>query len=179
MPDVLFKDVYGHKRLLDKERLASLSVYYQHKAPSFLPSLGCQCQAVNNRKLLQLYHLKIKFSIYYTLSTQRLLDINVTKNVHSTLQQIDPARNKKKWKEQVYLHVMFYYYSACLHLGKTKENFCIEGVIYVLGFINTGYFTSDNVPDRIKNATHNTFSNFRKKQGGNEIKIYRFGNYTV
>jgi hypothetical protein len=57
---------------------------------------------------------------------------------------------------------MFYYYSACLHLGKTKENFSILGVIYVLGFINTGYFTSDNVPDRIKNATHNTFSNFRK-----------------
>jgi hypothetical protein len=34
--------------------------------------------------------------------THRLLDINVTKNVHSTLQQIDPARNLKKWKEQVY-----------------------------------------------------------------------------
>jgi hypothetical protein len=25
---------------------------------------------------------------------------------------------------------MFYYYSACLHLGKTKENFSIVGVIY-------------------------------------------------
>jgi hypothetical protein len=34
-----------------------------------------------------------------TLSTHRLLNINVTKNVHSTLQQIDPARNLKKWKE--------------------------------------------------------------------------------
>jgi hypothetical protein len=32
----------------------------------------------------------------------RLLDINVTKNVHSTLQKIDPARNLKKWKEQIY-----------------------------------------------------------------------------
>jgi hypothetical protein len=59
----------------------------------------------------------------YTLSTHRLFDINVTKNVHSTLQQIDPARNLKKLKEPVYLHVMFYYYSSCLHLGKTKENF--------------------------------------------------------
>jgi hypothetical protein len=77
MPDVLFKDVYGHQRLLEKEGLALLSMHYQHKAPSFLPSLGCQCQAVNNRKLLQLYHLKIKFSIYYTLSTHRLLDIIV------------------------------------------------------------------------------------------------------
>jgi hypothetical protein len=28
-------------------------------------------------------------------------------------------------------HVMFYYYSACLHLGKTKENFSIVGVVYV------------------------------------------------
>jgi hypothetical protein len=28
--------------------------------------------------------------------------------------------------------------------------------------INTGYFTSNNVPDGIKNATHNTFSIFRK-----------------
>jgi hypothetical protein len=57
---------------------------------------------------------------------------------------------------------MFYYYSACLHFGKTKENFSTVGVIYVLGFINTGHFTSDNVADGIKNATHNTFSNFRK-----------------
>jgi hypothetical protein len=68
---------------------------------------------------------------------------------------------------------MFYYYSACLHFGKTKENFSIVGVIYVLGFINTGYFTSDNVPDGIKNATHNTFSNLRKKLA-NEIKISSF-----
>jgi hypothetical protein len=28
----------------------------------------------------------------------------------------------------------------------------------ILGFINTGYFMSDNVPDGIKNATHNTFN---------------------
>jgi hypothetical protein len=33
----------------------------------------------------------------------------------------------------------------------------------IFGFINTGYFTRDNVPDGFKNATHNTFSNFRKK----------------
>jgi hypothetical protein len=69
--------------------------------------------------------------------------------------------------------MMFYYYSACLHLGKTKENFSIVGVICILGFINTGYFTSDNVPDKIKNATHNTFSNFRKKLA-TEIKISSF-----
>jgi hypothetical protein len=44
----------------------------------------------------------------------------------------------------------------------------------ILGFIITGYFTSaDNVPDGIKNATYNTFSNFRKKLA-NEIKISRF-----
>jgi hypothetical protein len=41
----------------------------------------------------------------------------------------------------------------------------------ILGFINTGYFTSDNVPDGI--ATHNTFSNFPKKLAA-EIKISSF-----
>jgi hypothetical protein len=45
-----------------------------------------------------------------------------------------------------------------------------RSTIGMLGFINTGYFTSDNVPDGIKNATHNTFSNFRKKLA-TEIKI--------
>jgi hypothetical protein len=30
----------------------------------------------------------------------------------------------------------------------------------ILGFINTGYFTSDNVPDGIKNATHNKVHSF-------------------
>jgi hypothetical protein len=43
----------------------------------------------------------------------------------------------------------------------------------VLGFINTGHFTSDNVPHGIKNATHNTFSNFRKKLA-TEIKLSNF-----
>jgi hypothetical protein len=69
---------------------------------------------------------------------------------------------KLKKMERAGLHVIFYYYSACLHLGKTKENFNTVGVIHILGFINMGYFRSDNVPDGIKNATHNTFSNFRK-----------------
>jgi hypothetical protein len=41
----------------------------------------------------------------------------------------------------------------------------------ILGFIITGYFTS--VPDGIKNATHNTFSNFRIKLA-NEIKTFSF-----
>jgi hypothetical protein len=72
--------------------------------------------------------------------------------------------------ERIGLHVMFYYCSACLHLGKTKENFSICSRSNILGFIITGYFTSDNVPDGIKNATYNTFSNFRKKLA-NEIKI--------
>jgi hypothetical protein len=37
---------------------------------------------------------------------------------------------------------MFYYYSVCLHLGKTKENFCIAGIIIIinilLGFLIQG-----------------------------------------
>jgi hypothetical protein len=61
------------------------------------------------------------------------------------------------------LHVMFYDYSACLHLGKTKDERKVQySRSNILGFINTGYFTNNNVPDGIKNATHNTFSNFRK-----------------
>jgi hypothetical protein len=47
------------------------------------------------------------------------------------------------------------------------------GKSHILGFINTGYFTSDNVPDGIENATHNTFSNFQKKRA-TEIKISSF-----
>jgi hypothetical protein len=35
----------------------------------------------------------------------------------------------------------------------------------ILGFVNTGYFTSDNVPDGIENATHNTFFEFPKIAG--------------
>jgi hypothetical protein len=82
-----------------------------------------------------------------------------------TLRYNKPIRREILKNGKSRLHVMFYYYSACLHLGKTKENVRTVGVIYVLGFINTGYFTSDNVPDGIKNATHNTFrisSFFRK-----------------
>jgi hypothetical protein len=43
----------------------------------------------------------------------------------------------------------------------------------ILAFISIEYFTSDNVPDGIKNTTHNTFSNFREKLA-NEIKISSF-----
>jgi hypothetical protein len=40
--------------------------------------------------------------------------------------------------ERAGLHMMFYYYSACLHLGKTKENFGIVRVIQ-RGFFNSEY----------------------------------------
>jgi hypothetical protein len=80
--------------------------------------------------------------------------------------------------ESAGLDVMSYYYSACLHLGKTKDERKLQyeysrSNTRILGFINTGYFTSNNVPDVIKNATHNTFSNFRKKLA-TEIKISSF-----
>jgi hypothetical protein len=53
--------------------------------------------------------------------------------------------------ERAGLHVMFYYYSACLHLGKTKDERKLQySRSNILGFINTGYFTSNNVPDGIK-----------------------------
>jgi hypothetical protein len=49
------------------------------------------------RKFNVMQHNILKAQIArQTLSTDRLLDINVTKSVHSMLQQIDPARNFKK-----------------------------------------------------------------------------------
>jgi hypothetical protein len=70
--------------------------------------------------------------------------------------------------ERAGLHVMFYYYSARKDERKLQYS---KG--NTLGFINTGYFTSDNVPDGIKNVRHNSFSNFRKKLA-TEIKISSF-----
>jgi hypothetical protein len=58
---------------------------------------------------------------------------------------------KFKKMERAGLHVMFYYYSACLHLGKTKDERKLQySRCNILGFINTGYFTSNYVPDGIK-----------------------------
>jgi hypothetical protein len=54
-------------------------------------------------QLYSAFFLTVAIANYMvTLSTHRLLDINVTKNVHPTLQQVDLARNFKKWKEQIY-----------------------------------------------------------------------------
>jgi hypothetical protein len=69
------------------------------------------------------------------LSTHRLLDINVTKNVHSTLQQIDPARNLKKWKEQIYTRdVLLLFCMFAVRKDERKLQY-IVGVIHI-GFIN-------------------------------------------
>jgi hypothetical protein len=92
-----------------------------------------------------------------------LLDINVTKNVHSTLQQIDPAGSFKKWKEQVTRDVLLLFCMFALREDERKLQYSRSNI---LGFINTGYFTSDNVLD-------NTFLNFRKKLA-TEIKISSF-----
>jgi hypothetical protein len=90
-----------------------------------------------------------------------LLDINVTKNVHSTLQQIDPARNLKKM-ERASLGTHDVLLLLCMFALRKDERKLQYSRSNILGFINTGYFTSNNVPDGIKNATHNTFSIFRK-----------------
>jgi hypothetical protein len=74
--------------------------------------------------------------------------------------------------ERAGLHVMFYYYSACLHLGKTKENFSIVGVIYWVLLIQR-ISRVIRPPDGIKNVRHNSFSNFREKLA-TEIKISSF-----
>jgi hypothetical protein len=59
-------------------------------------------------------------------------------------------------------------------LQYSRSNILGFTIVYLdNGFTNTGYFTNDDAPDGIKNATHNTFSNFRKKLA-NEIKISMF-----
>jgi hypothetical protein len=90
-------------------------------------------------------------------------------------------------KDERKLQYIMYSFFKCMRVGHDFlthfthiVNLTIQTVIncqvsirYQLDFINTGYFTSDNVPDGIKNATHNTFSNFRKKLA-TEIKISSF-----
>jgi hypothetical protein len=106
-----------------------------------------------------------------TLSTHRLLDINVTKSVRSTLQQIDSARNLKNGKSRFTRDVLLLF---CMFAFRKDERKLQYSRSNILGFINTGYFTSDNVPNGIKNVRHNySFSNFRKKLA-TEIKISSF-----
>jgi hypothetical protein len=58
--------------------------------------------------------------LFYTpWSTHRLLDINVTKNVHSTLQQIDPARNLKNGKSRFTRDVLLLF--CMFALGKDER----------------------------------------------------------
>jgi hypothetical protein len=52
------------------------------------------------------------------------------------------AKFKKKMKEQVYTYCMFALRKDERKLQYSRSN--------ILGFINTGYFTSNNVPDGIK-----------------------------
>jgi hypothetical protein len=82
------------------------------------------------------------------------------KNVHSTLQQIDPAQNLKKLKNRFTRDVLLLFCMFALRRDERKLHYSRGNI---LGFINTGYFTSDNVPPGFKNATHKTFSHFRKK----------------
>jgi hypothetical protein len=67
-----------------------------------------------------------------------------------TLRYKNRSRAKFKKMERAGLDEMFYYYSACLHLGKTKDERKLQySRSNILGFINTGYFTTNNVPDGI------------------------------
>jgi hypothetical protein len=67
--------------------------------------------------------------------------------------------------ERAGLHVSDVLLLFCMFALRKDERKLQYSRSNLLGFINTGYFTSDkyNEPDGIKNATHNTFSNFRKK----------------
>jgi hypothetical protein len=92
------------------------------------------------------------------------------KSVRSTLQQIDSARNLKNGKSRFIRDVLLLF---CMSEFRKDERKLQYSKSNTLGFINTGYFTSDNVPDGIKNVRHNSFSNFRKKLA-TEIKISSF-----
>jgi hypothetical protein len=87
-----------------------------------------------------------------------LLDINVTKSVHSTLQQIDPARNLKKLKNRFTHDVLLLF---CMFALKKDERKLQYSRGNVLGFINTGYFTSDNFPTKL--LTEKKISSFFRK----------------
>jgi hypothetical protein len=77
------------------------------------------------------------------------------------------AKFKKNGKSRFTCDVLLLFFMFALSKEELKLQYIMSNI---LGFINTGYFTSDNVPDEIKNATHNTFSIFRKNLA-NEIKI--------
>jgi hypothetical protein len=54
-----------------------------------------------------------------------MLDINVTKSVHSTLQQIDPARNlKKNGKSRFTRDVLLLFCMFALRKGERKLQYC-------------------------------------------------------
>jgi hypothetical protein len=82
--------------------------------------------------------------------------------------------------ERTVLQCLHMFYCSCMLTLRQDERKLQYSRSNVLGFINTGYFTSDNDPDGIKNATHSTFSNFRKKhrngtdQNSNTIKSNNF-----
>jgi hypothetical protein len=69
--------------------------------------------------------------------------------------------------------VLLLFCMFALRKDERKLQYSRSNILGFTIFTNTGYFTNDNVPDGIKNATHNTFSNFRKKLA-NEIKISMF-----
>jgi hypothetical protein len=78
-----------------------------------------------------------------------LLDINITKNVHSTLQQIDPVQNLKKM-ERAGLPTRDVLLLFCMFALRKDERKLQYSRSNILGFINTRNFTSDNVPDGIQ-----------------------------
>jgi hypothetical protein len=78
-----------------------------------------------------------------------MLDINVTKRVHSTLHSTLYAKLKKKWKEHSRFSrdVLLLFGMFALRKDERKLQYSRSNI---LGLINTGYFTSDNVPNGIK-----------------------------
>jgi hypothetical protein len=82
--------------------------------------------------------------------------------VHSTLQQIDPARNLKNGKSRFTRDVLLLFCMFALRKEERKLQYSRSNI---LGFINTGYLTSDNVPDGIKKCNAQYIFEFPKKAG--------------
>jgi hypothetical protein len=74
---------------------------------------------------------------------------------------------------------MSYYYSACLHLGKTKDERKLQySRSNILGFINTGYFTSARRNKKC-NPTEIKISSFFRKWLNTSKRLFNMYSYLM
>jgi hypothetical protein len=91
-----------------------------------------------------------------------MLDINVIKSIHSTLHSTLYAKLKKNGKSRFTRDVLLLF---CMFALRKDERKLQNSRSKTLGLINTGYFTSDNVPNGIKKCNAQYIFEFPKKAG--------------